>query len=122
MIHTKDDALQAFELNRKEFLERCRAIARRAAYSNPFRQATIDDVREEIVLPEGVDGRVFGAVFSRDEWERIGFTKSKQSINHGRPISVFRLKSYVPAAPVVLPEAFPKKEEKPIEINKNQLL
>ncbi len=93
---TKPQALGLFEMTRREFLEHCRWVAKRVAQNRLSRQATIDDVREQVKLPYGIDGRVFGAVFNTDQWEAIGFTKSKQKINHGRPITVFRLKGEQP--------------------------
>jgi hypothetical protein len=110
MIQDKDQALQAFEENRKAFLEHCRYVARAVANAREDRQVTIDDIRERVRLPDGMDGRVFGAVFSKDEWEAVGFRKSRQKINHGRPITVFKLKCSRPAPE--LPPAFNLKPEK----------
>jgi hypothetical protein len=89
---SKQQALNLFEQTRPEFLANCRWVAKRVALNRLSRQATVDDVHEQVKLPFGVDGRVFGAVFNSKEWEAVGYTKSKRKINHGRPIAIFRLK------------------------------
>lgn len=93
---TKDQALGLFEQARAELLAHSRWVAKRIANSRITRQVTIDDIREQVKLPYGVDGRVFGAVFNTDEWEAVGFARSKQKVNHGRPITIFRLKTAEP--------------------------
>lgn len=87
---TKQQAFLLFETNRAEFLKYARWMAKQLAEKRGV--ITIDDVREVVSLPEGIDGRAFGAVFNTPEWETVGFTRSKNKLNHGRPISQFRLK------------------------------
>lgn len=91
-ISTQEQAINILEHTRADFLNECRTIAYLIARGRHNRSVTIDDVREQIKLPPGMDGRVFGAVFNSKEWEAVGFVKSRQSINHHRPITVFQLK------------------------------
>ena len=91
-LESKQEALGLFEKNRAEWLANARWIAKRVAQNRLSRQCTVDDVHEQVKLPYGVDGRVYGAIFHLEEWEHVGYAKSKRKINHGRPISVFRLK------------------------------
>jgi len=86
----KQLAFNLFEAHRREFLDHCRWVARRI-----FEQkgnVTIDDIRDQVQLPNGVDGRVFGAVFNKDDWEKVGYTQTSRKTSHGRPIAVFRFK------------------------------
>jgi len=94
MIETKQQALDLFEETRQNFLKKCRSVARDIARTKE--SITIDDVRLQVQLPEGLDGRVFGAVFHSDEWEKVGYINSKQKENHGRPIGVFKIKNPKP--------------------------
>lgn len=87
---TKQQALGLFEITRSEFLANCRWIARRIAKQKGH--ATIDDVRNEVKIPLGIDGRVMGAVFNTPDFEKVGYTNTKIKSSHGRPIAVFRLK------------------------------
>lgn len=88
---SKQLALDLFEANRAEFLEECRRVAKQLASESINGEVTIDDVREIVTLPEGIDGRVFGAVFNK-EWVRVGYTQTKRASSHRRPIAVFKLK------------------------------
>ena len=87
MIQSKQQAMDLFEAKRKEFLELCRWIAVKICKKNG--RVTIDDVRNEVKLPLGIDGRVFGAVFSGKEWVKTGYTQTKIKSSHNRPISIF---------------------------------
>lgn len=89
MLETKQQALNLFEKTREDFLRHCRWTAHRIAERKG--EITIDDVRLQVKLPDGIDGRVFGAVFDKD-WEKTGYVNSKQKENHGRPIATWRLK------------------------------
>jgi len=89
-INNKQQAMDLFEKERSEFLEYCRWVARKIVRDQDT--ITIDDVRSQVELPLNIDGRVFGAVFNRDEWEKIGYAQTKRQSSHGRPIAVFKLK------------------------------
>ena len=86
---TKENALDLLEETRSAFLAECRRVAYAVALNNG--RVTIDDVRDRLELPQGVDGRVFGAVFNSKEWERIGYTQTKRKTSHRRPIAIFKI-------------------------------
>lgn len=88
----KQLAFDYFEKNRAAFLWKCRIVAEDLALRNTRNEITIDEVRERCPLPLGVDGRVYGAVFNTDEWEKVGYTQTKVKTSHGRPVAIFRLK------------------------------
>lgn len=79
-----------FEESRKDWLE----SARTAAFSLGAggRVITIDDVREVCPPPDDVDPRVMGAVFTRSDWECVGYQRSRRSACHSRPVGQFRRK------------------------------
>jgi hypothetical protein len=56
---------------------------------------TIDDVRDVISVPAGIDPKVFGAVpgalARAGIIERCGFTTSTRAVAHARPITVWEL-------------------------------
>jgi hypothetical protein len=91
-ISNKQAALDLFEDKRREFLDLCRWVADRIYQEKG--NVTIDDVRAEVKLPLGIDGRVFGAVFNKSDWEKVGYTQTNTATSHGRPIGVFVRKSY----------------------------
>lgn len=84
---TKEDAFKALEEARAEFLDAARAWLRTRAIGS---EATADDVRAAVPVPEGTDGRVMGAVFAGEKWVADGWTKSTRAACHHRPIRVFR--------------------------------
>lgn len=90
-IQTRDEAFEAFEATRTQWLAAARAWARQ--YARGRDSITINDVRRYgPAIPEGVDPRVAGAVFrDTDQWERLGYTNSKRRTSHGRPVMAFRL-------------------------------
>lgn len=92
MTNTKQEAFDLFEQKRHEFLENCRWVARRLCKEKGH--VTTDDIRKECPLPLGIDGRVYGAVFAGEEWEKTGTISTKIKASHGRPISVFVLKGH----------------------------
>jgi hypothetical protein len=51
---------------------------------------TVDDVRRVLPVPKGVDGRVLGHAFPRNEWERLGYGPGTRRVSHGRPLCSFR--------------------------------
>lgn len=86
-IKTKQQAFDLFEDTRGEFLAHCRWVAERIFKEKGH--VTIDDVREQVTTPKGVDPRVYGAVFNGKEWEKVGHTLTKRKSSHRRPISIF---------------------------------
>lgn len=87
---TKDEALNALEVVRAEWLAKARSIARGLARGG--RTVTVDDVRAVMEPPAGADPRVMGALFRGDEWEPAGWVQSNRCTCHRRPIREFRLK------------------------------
>lgn len=88
----KSQAMTLFEQQRAEFLSNCRWIAYKIGQRKG--NVTIDDVRAEVKIPSWVDGRVMGAVFNTEDWEKVGYTTTKIKASHGRPIAVFRHKDF----------------------------
>jgi len=86
-MNTKQQAFDLFEQKRKEFLEYCRWLAVREYKKKG--NITIDDVREQVKIPEGVNGKVFGAVFNKD-WEIVAYVKTTRQTSHGRKIGVWK--------------------------------
>lgn len=93
ITQSKQEAMDLFERTRKEFLGHCRWVAKRIYQQKG--NVCIDDVREQVQLPDGVNGKVFGAVFNSAEWERVGYTQTKIKTSHSRTIGVFRLVIYL---------------------------
>ena len=95
MTTSQSQAQELFQATRADFLKQCREYAYLVAMRRANKQCTVDDIREAISIPNGWDGRLMGAVFTtgkKGEWEAVGFVKSRQKINHGRPITIFQLK------------------------------
>lgn len=86
----EQEVLPLFEITREEWLAEARGAARQLAQRNT--EITIDDVRAVCPPPDSVDGRVMGGVFTRKEWECIGYKRSERKTCHGRPIGIFALK------------------------------
>ena len=103
---TKEEALKLLQETRSEFLYQCKKIAISHALKNG--SVTIDDVRDKIELPEGIDGRVFGAVFNNKDFVKVGYTETKRKTSHKRPIAVFELDEDVKNLWNLM-NAFPKK-------------
>ena len=87
MTASKQEALDLLELHRKEWLAEARATA--AFYADLHGSVTVDDVRALCPIPEGIDGRVMGAVFNTKEWKAGPFINSRRRACHRRPIRVF---------------------------------
>lgn len=87
-FRTKQAALSAIEEARAAFLAQAREFVNQSPVGT---EMSVDDVRKEVAIPEGIDPRVMGAVFlERDGWKPIGFQNSKRRTCHKRPIRVFR--------------------------------
>ena len=89
---TRLQLLELFQDDRVGLIQLAREHARRIAQERG--RVTIDDVRDALGdrLPRWVDLRCLGAVFASPEFECIGYTKSRRSECHHRPIGVFRLR------------------------------
>jgi hypothetical protein len=86
------EVLPLFEKHRSKWLTDARAVAHKLGKARPF--VTIDMVRDIFPPPSDVDPRVMGAVFTKTEWERIGYTSGNRKVSHARPISKFRLRGH----------------------------
>jgi hypothetical protein len=83
---TQEDAFQALEEAREDWL----LAARSFLGSHPVgTRLTVNEVRDAVPLPDGIDGRVMGVVFKGQPWEMVGYKKSHRATCHKRPISVF---------------------------------
>jgi len=87
-MNTKQQAFDLFEQKRKEFLDYCRWIAIREYKKKG--NLTIDDVRDQVKVPDGVNAKVFGAVFDKD-WEIVSYVKTTRQTSHGRRVAVWKL-------------------------------
>lgn len=85
---TKDEALDALEIARAEYLAKARLCALRLTRKRDT--ITVDDVREKCPPPEDIDPRVMGAIFAGAEWEAVGFVNSARRACHRRPVRMFR--------------------------------
>lgn len=90
-IQSKQEAFDLFEIARAQYLASARAFMEH--FAKDGRAVTVNDlIRHGPRLPEGLDPRVRGAVFSeRHVWERLGYVASTRRTSHNRPIMRFRL-------------------------------
>lgn len=88
---SRDQALTGLEEARMEYLAHARSVAESYARMGDG-TCTVDDVRRVLPPPEGMDPRVMGAVFTRKDWELVGYKSSHRRECHGRPIARFRLR------------------------------
>lgn len=86
MIETKEQAFDLFEQHRQDWLTAARTFINS---HDVGARLTVDDVRDAVPPPEGVDGRVMGAVFKGMPWEAVGYKSSKRLTCHKRPIAIF---------------------------------
>lgn len=82
--------LPLFERKSSEWVEDAREAAKKLGAGGKV--VTIDDVRGVCPPPADTDPRVMGAVFSKREWECLGYRKSNRTACHGRPVAIWRLK------------------------------
>ena len=87
-LSTKEEAMDALERARAEWLAEARAIAV-IIHGVTGKPVTVDDVRAVSPPPAGTDGRVFGALFNGPEWELVGYVRSERRTCHKRPIGQF---------------------------------
>lgn len=59
-------------------------------------KASIDDVRDLLTLPIGIDPKLFGAIPKGSGFDKIieptDYVRTRRRIAHGRPITLWRLK------------------------------
>lgn len=79
-----------------ELLKRLKDVARQLALQKGV--ITTDDIHLAHPIPDGIDGRVLGAVFRTSEWICVGHVKSTRTKdNHGRRIARWQLKETLAA-------------------------
>ncbi len=88
-INSKQKAMDLFKITRREFLDYSRWVARKICKQKGH--VTVDDIRELVQLPKGLDGRCYGGIFIGKEWIKTGYTHTTIRSSHGRPIAVFSL-------------------------------
>lgn len=86
---TRDEALDALEAAREDYVEKARAAAFRLLEDRLT--ITINDVREVAPPPAGVDPRVMGVILREPAFKKVGTVNSNRKSCHGRPIGVFAL-------------------------------
>ncbi len=90
IFQTKEDALQALEIARKEYLVKARAIAIKLAKDQDG-LVTAHDVREVCPPPTDIDRRVMGAVLNTPDWEPCGFIENpRDGWGYNHPVRQFR--------------------------------
>lgn len=89
-LETKEEAMQALETSRSEWLGKARAAA--VSLARDGRAITVNDVRPVApTLPDDVDPRVWGAVFNTPDWEFVRYVPSLRRTSHNRPVAQHRL-------------------------------
>lgn len=86
-LATRDDALDALEAARADYLARARHEA--VLLWRAQGRVTVDDVRAVCPPPPDIDPRVMGAIFCGAEWRAVGHRQSRRRTCHRRPIQVF---------------------------------
>ena len=77
------------EESKSAFLAEARTLARELLQTRDT--ITVDDIRERLEIPEGMDKRVMGAVFNHKHFEGTGdYVKSRRADCHHRPVQKFR--------------------------------
>ena len=85
--YTKQQAMDLFEKTRIEFLNYARWWAQKIYKEKG--NVSVDDIREKIAIPQGLDGRVLGAVFNRKDWKKVGYQSTRVKTSHARPVGIF---------------------------------
>ena len=83
--------LDSIEINHGDFIGTARQFATLLAQKNG--RVTMDDVRD-VLDKLGIEPKhanVYGAIFRGDEWQCIGWTRSKRPSNHYRAIQMWSL-------------------------------
>lgn len=89
-FQSKEEALEALEIARIEYLAHARVIAVKLAKEQGG-LVTAYDVREVCPPPEDIDHRVMGAVLKGPEWEPHGFIENpRKGWGYNHPVRRFR--------------------------------
>lgn len=88
----KEDGIERACKNKRRELEYARSVAVNLALASETRTVSIDQV-QAVIIPLGYHlGMAAGGVFREKCWEYVGERKTRRSISHARPISIWRLK------------------------------
>ena len=85
----RDDALNSFEVPRREWLKDAREKALRHAHK--YGTVTADVIQDACEIPAEWDRRVVGAVFVPRWFKKVGYRATRRREAHKRPIAVFVL-------------------------------
>lgn len=91
MTYFEQHVLPLFEVNRADWLQQAREVARNLG--ERCGEVTIDDVRRLCPPPESIDPRVMGGVFKKSEWKLIRHQPSTRATCHHRLVAVFKLRT-----------------------------
>ena len=80
--------MDLFAVKRKEFLDFARWEAVRIWYRKG--NITVDDVRAEVKTPDGVNPKVWGALFDSKDWKLVSYVKTTRQVAHGRPVGCWK--------------------------------
>lgn len=81
--------LEVFNREKKEWLEECRAAARKLLCDRPF--VTIEDVLKECPRPKHIHPNITGHVFNDTDFKPVGWLPSKRPAMNGRYVRTWRL-------------------------------
>ena len=85
----RDQQLDMFEVRDSDFLEHCRSLAMQIAKRNG--EVSINDVRQHLQVPVGVNPSVLGAVFRTKQFRKIGHCEASHKEAHARIVRVYAL-------------------------------
>lgn len=94
-----------FQVQRDQWMKEARGKARGLLMIRP--SITITDVLEVCPYPTylGKKKSLLGMLFQTDDFERLGFTRSRTKISHGHVIGVWGL-SQLPESPLIRRKRF----------------
>jgi hypothetical protein len=85
----RDNQLGLFEVRDSEFLCRCRTLAVQICQQQG--SVSINDIRSQISIPDGMHPSVLGAVFRGKQFRAVGFTEASHPQAHARIIRIYEL-------------------------------
>lgn len=84
------DVLPLFDASNAELVAKLRKAALELGAKNPD-GITADDVHDVCPIPPGVDPRIMGSAFQKqDGWQKAGWMQSRRKSNHGRPVRIWK--------------------------------
>ena len=85
----RDQQLDMFEVRDSDFLNSCRSLAMQIAKRNG--EVSINDVRQHLQVPAGVNPSVLGEVFRTKAFKKIGMCEANHKEAHARIVRVYAL-------------------------------